>query len=313
MATNATSHIGLLKESVRDFLDDDCPSMAAALSYYTIFSLPPLLVLLLLLLGALVAPQDIQGTVEGRIRSLMGPAAGQQIRTILAHAERPGTGAIATVLGAAALVLGATGVFGQLQAALNRAWKVAPDPTKGGIKRFLVKRAFSLGMVLSLAFVLLVSLVLSAALSAFGDSLGRFLPEGLSAGVLEAINFALSFGVIALLFAAIFKVLPDATIAWSDVWPGAIFTALLFVAGKFLLGIYLGHSKPGEAFGAAGALASMLVWIYYSSMIMLLGAEFTQTWAVQRGKGIQPERGAVRVVLERHLVHPSRGQTRPGS
>jgi membrane protein len=305
MASNATTRIGLVKESVRDFLDDDCPSMAAALSYYTVFSLPPLLVLLLLLLGSLLNPQDIQGTVEARIRDLMGPAGGDQIRTILAHAARPGSGIVATVLGAVALVLGATGVFSQLQAALNKAWKVAPDPQKGGIKQFLLKRAFSLGMVLGLAFVLLVSLVLSAALSAFGNSLTRLLPEWLSATLLEAINFAVSFGVIALLFAAIFKVLPDASIAWADVWVGAVFTAALFVGGKFLLGVYLGHSNPGEAFGAAGALAVMFVWIYYSSMIVLLGAEFTQTWAVRRGKGIEPERGAVRVVRDVHLVRPT--------
>jgi membrane protein len=305
MASRATGQVGLFKESVRDFLDDDCPSMAAALSYYTVFSLPPLLVLLLLLLGALLPPQDIQGALETHIRDLMGPAGGDQIRTILAHAQRPGSGIVATMLGAGALVLGATGVFGQLQAALNKAWKVAPDPQKGGIKPFLLKRAFSLGMVLGLAFVLLVSLVLSAVLSAFGDSLARFLPTGLSATLLEAINFAVSFGVIALLFAGIFKVLPDATIAWRDVWVGAVFTAMLFVGGKFLLGVYLGHSNPGEAFGAAGALAVMFVWIYYSSMIVLLGAEFTQTWAVRRGKGIKPERGAVRVVRELHLERPA--------
>lgn len=308
MATSGASGAGLVRESLRDFLDDDCPSMAAALSYYTVFSLPPLLVLLLLLLGSLLNPQDIQGTLEAHIRDLMGPAGGEQIRTILAHAQRPGSGIVATVLGAGALVLGATGVFGQLQTALNKAWKVAPDPQRAGIRRFLLKRAFSLGMVLGLAFVLLVSLVLSAVLAAFGGSLVRLLPEGLSATLLEAINFAVSFGVVALLFAAIFKVLPDATISWADVWVGAVFTAALFVGGKFLLGVYLGHTNPGQAFGAAGALAVMFVWIYYSSMIVLLGAEFTQTWAVHRGKGIEPERGAVRVVRELHLVRPAGGR-----
>jgi membrane protein len=153
-------------------------------------------------------------------------------------------------------------------------------------------------MVLGLAFILLVSLVVSAILSAFGEQLGRFLPSGLSAPVLEAINFVGSLAVISLLFAAIFKVLPDAEIAWRDVRVGAVVTGLLFVAGKFALGLYLGHSNPGEAFGAAGALALMLVWIYYSSMIVLLGAEFTQVWAEERGSGIVPERGAVRVVRE---------------
>lgn len=298
-ATRDTGILAIARQSVRDFIDDDAPTMAAALSYYTVFSLPPLLVLLLLVLGAVLDPQDVQGTVESRIRGLMGPEGGQQIRTIIANAERPGSGGlIATVLGIVALILGATGVFGQLQAALNRAWEVAPDPEQGGLKSFLAKRVFSLGMVLALAFVLLVSLVLSATLSAFGDSLAAYLPDGLSEPVLQAINFAISFGVITLLFAAIFKVLPDATIAWRDVWVGAAVTALLFTIGKSALGLYLGRSNPGEAFGAAGALALMLVWIYYSSMIVFLGAEFTQTWANRRGQGITPQKGAVRVVKE---------------
>ena len=149
----------------------------------------------------------------------------------------------------------------------------------------LLKRVFGVGMVLGLAFILLVSLVVSAVLSAFGDQIGRFLPEGLSAPLLEGINFAGSLAVIALLFAAIFKVLPDAKIAWSDVRVGALATAVLFVAGKFALGLYLGRSNPGEAFGAAGALALMLVWIYYSSMIVLLGAEFTQVVGGAPGAG----------------------------
>ncbi|HEX6106585.1 MAG TPA: YihY/virulence factor BrkB family protein [Gemmatimonadales bacterium] len=308
-AAKDTGVLAILKQSVREFVDDDAPTMAAALSYYTVFSLPPLLVLLLMLLGAVFDPQDIQGTVESQITQLMGPEGGDQVRTIIANADRPGSGnIIATVLSLVALILGATGVFGQLQAALNRAWEVAPDPDQGGFKSFLMKRVFSLGMVLALAFVLLVSLVLSATLSAFGDSLVQFLPEGLSQPLLQAINFAISFGVITVLFAAIFKVLPDATMAWRDVWVGAAVTALLFVVGKFLLGLYLGRSNPGEAFGAAGALAVMLVWIYYSSMIVFLGAEFTQAWANRRGQGIRPEKGAVRVVKETRHERPSGGR-----
>jgi membrane protein len=299
MATESRGVVQLLKDTINGFSEDDCPTMAAALSYYTVFSLPPLLVLLLTLLGAVMDPQDIQGNIEAQMRSAMGAAGAQQVHTILANVDRPGAGGLLpTVLSVIALLLGATGVFGQLQAALNKAWGVAPDPEKGGIKSMLLKRVFGIGMVLGLAFILLVSLVVSALLSAFGEQLGRFLPSGLSAPVLEAINFAGSLAVITLLFAAIFKVLPDATIAWSDVRVGALATALLFVAGKFALGLYLGHSTPGEAFGAAGALALMLVWIYYSSMIVLLGAELTQVWAENRGRGIEPEKGAVRVVRE---------------
>lgn len=295
MTTTASTPLGLLKQSVRDFINDDCAAMAAALSYYTIFSLPPLLVLILLLVGALLDPQDVQGGIEDQIRNLMGPAGGAQVRTMIEVADRPHGGVLPTILGIAALLLGASGAFGQLQAALNRSWQVAPDPRQGGIKSFLIKRVFSFGIILALAFMLLVSLILSAALSAFGTTLGRMLPGELSEPVLQGINFVLSFGVIALLFAAIFKVLPDARIAWRDVWVGAIVTALLFTVGKFLIGFYLGRSNPGEAFGAAGSLALMLVWIYYSSMILLFGAEFTQTWAESRGGGIVPERGAMRV------------------
>ena len=304
MATRRRGLFQLVKDTINGFSEDDCPTMAAALSYYTVFSLPPLLVLLLTILGAVMDPQDIQGNIEAQMRSAMGASGAQQVHTILANADRPGAGGLVpTVLSVVALLLGATGVFGQLQAALNKAWGVAPDPTKGGIQNMLLKRVFGIGMVLGLAFILLVSLVVSAVLSAFGDQLGRFLPSGLSAPVLEAINFAGSLAVISLLFAAIFKVLPDAKIAWRDVRVGAVVTALLFVAGKFALGLYLGHSNPGQAFGAAGALALMLVWIYYSSMIVLLGAEFTQVWAEERGSGIVPEKGAVRVVREtRHLA-----------
>jgi membrane protein len=299
MATQNGGVGQLLKDTFKGFSEDDVPTMAAALSYYTVFSLPPLLVLLLTLLGAVLDPQDIQGTIEAQMRDAMGAQGADQVHTILANADRPGAGGLVpTILSVVALLLGATGVFGQLQAALNKAWGVAPDPAKGGIKGMLAKRVFGMGMVLGLAFILLVSLVVSAVLLAFGEELGRFLPSGLSAPVLEAINFVGSLAVIALLFGAIFKVLPDAEIAWRDVAVGAVVTALLFVAGKFALGLYLGRSNPGEAFGAAGALALMLVWIYYSSMIVLLGAEFTQAWAERRGSGIVPEKGAVRVIRE---------------
>jgi membrane protein len=291
--------LGLIKQSVLDFSDDDCPTMAAALSYYTIFSLPPLLVLILLLLGAVLDQRDIQNALEGQIGNLMGPAGREQVATILQQAHLPGSkGILATALGIGALLLGATGAFGQLQAALNRAWEVKPDPAQGGLRSFLFKRVFSFGMVLGVAFLLLVSLVVSAALSALGNALGGVLPGGLDEWVAQLLNLAVSFAVITLLFATIFKVVPDATAPWRHILPGAAVTALLFTVGKFLIGFYLGRTNPGEAFGAAGSLAVMLVWIYYSSMIVLFGAEFTQVWAERKGGGIQPEQGAIRVVAE---------------
>jgi len=303
MAQSKSGVISILKETAQDFLKDDCMDSAAALSYYTIFSLPAILVLIMLLVSSVMNPSDVRGGLESQLQSLMGPTAGEQIRTMIQQSEqKPGTGLIPTLLGIAGLLFGATGAFGQLQKALNRAWNVQPDPNQGGIKNFLTKRLFSFGMILVVAFILLVSLVISAALSGLGDSLGQFLPAGLSEPVLQAMNLVISFSVIALLFAALFKVLPDARIAWRSVWVGAGVTAALFVIGKFLIGLYLGQSNPGQAYGAAGSLAVLLLWVYYSSLILLFGAEFTETWAVRRGEGVQPEAGAVRVKQERQII-----------
>lgn len=300
------SFVQLLKQSARDFLDDDSPRQAAALSYYTVFSLPPLLILLLTILGAVLDPQEVQGMIQGQIGSMVSPQVAQQIQSNIENADHPGSGGtLATVLGVAALLFGATGAFAALQAALNQAWEVKPDPDQGGLKIFFLKRVLSFGMILGIAFLLLVSLVLSALLSAFGDALGGMMPGGLSGPVLYMLNLVISLAVFTLLFAAMFKVLPDATVAWKDVWIGGLFTALLFVIGKFLLGWYLGRSNPGEAFGAAGSLALLLVWVYYSSMILLLGAEFTQTWAVERGSGIEPEKGAIRIMEGKQDARPS--------
>lgn len=294
-ANDRPGMFGIVKRSVRDFLDDDCMTRAAALSYYTVFSLPPLLLLILLLASTLLDPNDVRGGLERQIEALMGPTGGDQVRTMLANAERPGGGLLPTILGIGALLFGATGAFIQLQAALNRAWEVEPDPQQGGFKNFVFKRLLSFGMILSIAFLLLVSLAISAALTAFGGALESFTPDLLSGPLMQALHLALSLGVIAALFAAMFKVLPDATAAWRDVWVGALVTAVLFVVGKFLIGLYIGQSNPGEAYGAAGSLALLLVWIYYSSIILLFGAEFTQAWAEQRGRGIAPEHGARRL------------------
>jgi membrane protein len=286
---------GMLARTVRDFLDDDCMTRAASLSYYTVFSLPPLLILILLLTSTLLDPSDVRGGLERQIDGLMGAAGGDQIRTMLAHAERPGGGLLPTLVGIGALLFGATGAFAQLQAALNRVWEVEPDPHQGGIKAFLAKRLLSFGMILTVAFLLLVSLTVSAALAAFGGALETVLPEGVSASLVQGLNIVVSLAVITALFATILKVLPDATIAWRDVWVGAAVTATLFTVGKFLIGLYLGKSNPGEAYGAAGSLALLLLWIYYSSIILLFGAEFTQSWAGARGRGIAPEPGARRL------------------
>lgn len=303
MAITTEQGTSVLKHTFNDFVDDNCPSMAAALSYYTVFSLPPLLVLLLNLVGVFVDPQDVQRLLSSQVGMLIGPQGVEQIQSIIRNANAPGSGGtVATLLGIAALLFGATGAFAQLQDALNTAWEVKPDPEHGGLKNFFLKRVLSFGMIVGVGFLLLVSLVVSALLSAFGEVLSGIAPDGLSGTLLQGLNLAVSFVVIAALFAAIFQVLPDARAAWRDVAVGGVATAVLFVVGKFLIGLYLGHSNPGSAYGAAGSLAVLLLWIYYSSMILLLGAEFTQAWAQERGSGIEPDPGAMRVIQKEEPV-----------
>ena len=302
MAHSRPGLLGIFKQGFKDFMEDDCMTSAAALSYYTVFSLPAILMLLMLVVSSVMDPNDVRGGLESQLQGLMGPSAGGEVRTILQETERPGGGLIPTIVGIVALIFGATGAMGQLQAALNRAWNVAPDPNQGGIKNFLTKRLFSLGMLLSIAFLLLVSLVISAGLSGMGDRLSGFLPSGLSEPVLHVLNLVVSLLVISFLFAAMFKVLPDAKVSWRSALIGGVVTGVLFVVGKYLIGLYIGKSNPGEAYGAAGSLIVLLLWIYYSALIVLFGAEFTETWAVKRGEGIEPEPGAIRMKQEKRPV-----------
>src|SRR5918999_672702 len=289
----ARDGLQLVKRSGKEFFKDDGPRHAAALSYYTVFALGPLLALLLLLAGVIWDPKDVQGAIEVQIRDLIGPEASREVLAMVAHRDPTGgEGLLATIMGLGLLVFGATGAFLQLQDALNRAWNVEPDPSKGGIKNFIKKRIFSFGLILGIVFLLIVSLAVTALVSAVGQRLSGGLPEPL----MLVLNTGFAFVVITVLFAAMYKVLPDAKIGWRDVWVGAIGTALFFVLGKFLIGLYIGQSDPGSAFGAAGTLAVILIWIYYASHIVLFGAEFTQAWTEKFGGGIKPERGASKTV-----------------
>ena len=298
--------LGLLKGAFKDFNDDECGVRAAALSYFTVFALPPLLTLLLMVAGLVWDPAEVQRALETQFAGMLGTEGASQIREMIAQADRPGSGgALATILSIAGLLFGATGAFLQLQGALNRVWEVKPDPNRGGVKLFITKRLFSIAFVLGIGFLLAVSLALTAGISAVGGALGGGFPEG----VLHVLTLVVSFAVLSLLFAAMFKVMPDAESSWRDVLVGGTFTALLFTIGKFVIGLYLGRSSPGDAFGAAGALAVVLVWAYYSGMILLFGAEFTQQWAKRKGAGIRPEKGAVRVVEEEVLIDRSGKQT----
>jgi len=302
----------IIKQTFKEFSEDDCPRMAAALSYYTIFSLPPLLFLIIMIAGFAFSASAAQEAITREMESVVGADTAAQIGTMISSASEQATsdsGLLVTVLGALAFVFGATGAFAQLQGALNRAWEVAPDPEKGGILTFIFKRFLSFGMILATGFLLLVSLALSAAVSAIGSSMEEYLPAGIGPWVPRALDFIVSIGIVTVLFAAIFKFLPDARIRWREVWTGAIVTAVLFVIGKFGIGFYLGQSNPGSAYGAAGSLAIILLWMYFSAMILLIGAEFTQVWARRYGKRIEPSKGAVRIVrrTENEIIRDEAG------
>jgi membrane protein len=285
--------IGIAKETFKDFMDDRCPQMAAALSYYTVFSLPALLLLILAIVGFFVDPSDARGRFMDQVSGLVGTQGGEAMRTMIEHANHP-KGGLMAVVGIITLIFGATGAFTQLQEALNTAWEVKPDPKQGGLKKFLTKRVLSFGMILVIAFMLLVSFVVSAAVSAFGDLLNNYLGSG-GEIIGQVVQLVVGFVVVWGLFALMFKVLPDAKIGWKDVAVGALVTALLFTIGRFAIGFYLGKSSSADAFGAAAALAIIFIWIYYAAIILFLGAEFTQVWVRSHGRRIEPEEGAVKI------------------
>jgi membrane protein len=230
--------------------------------------------------------------VERELGNVVGEQAARGIQAVILHAQQPTSSVIGTVVGVISLFVGASGVFGQLQTSLDTIWEVEPRSDRGWLAQ-VKERFISFTMVLGVAFLLLVSLVLSSILSSLGNMLADTLPGG--ATLWQGLNIAFSLGVITLLFALIFKVIPDAKVAWRDVWGGALFTALLFTIGKQLLGIYLGKAAVGSAYGAAGSLVALVVWVYYASQILFMGAEFTQVTARRRGASIEPTSNAVSI------------------
>ncbi|HXG64903.1 MAG TPA: YihY/virulence factor BrkB family protein [Blastocatellia bacterium] len=287
--------INLLKATYSDWSEDKASRLAAALAYYTAISLAPLLITLIAIVGFVLGQEAAQGQIAGQMQALVGDQSAQAIQEIIAHAHRTDTGILAAVIGVATLLFGASGVFGALQDGLNTIWEVQPKPGRG-IWGIIKDRFLSLTMVLGVGFLLLVSLLLSAALAALGKYFEGLLP--LPAFVWQAANLVISFGVITLLFALIYKILPDVEIAWGDVWVGAAITSLLFTIGKFLIGLYLGRSTIGSTYGAAGSLVVILIWIYYSAQILFFGAEFTQVYANQYGSRIKPDEDAMPVTEE---------------
>jgi membrane protein len=265
----------LLKTSASEWVADEAPRLGAALAYYTMLSIAPLLVVVVAVAGLVYGEAAARGELAQQLEGLVGPQGAEVLQTMLANASHPAGGLIATAIGLVVLLLGASGVFIELQGSLNRIWGVQ-SKTAGGVWGFIRTRLLSFLMVLAIGFLLLASLALSAALSAVSR---YFAEEGGSPILWQVVNQAVSFAVITLLFALIFKLLPDAEIAWKDVWVGAALTAVLFTVGKYLIGLYLGNSSVGSAYGAAGSLAVFLVWVYYSAQILFFGAEFTQVYA----------------------------------
>jgi membrane protein len=285
----------LLKETFNEWSEDRAPRLGAALAYYTIFSIVPLLMVAISVAGLVFGEEAARGEVLKQIGGLVGERSAETIQEMLQQANQRKTGILGSLVGLAILLLGASGVFGQLQDALNSVWGVKPKPGRG-IMGMLKDRFASFATVLGTGFLLMVSLVVSAGLAAVGDTFSGWLPA--PEAILEALNFVISFGVITILFAMIFKILPDVKIQWSDVWIGSVVTALLFTVGKFLIGLYLGKSDIGTAFGAAGSLVILLVWIYYSAQILLFGAEFTAVYADKYGSRLEPAEHAMPITEE---------------
>lgn len=282
----------LLQETFKAWQADKVPLWAAALAYYTAFSLAPLLVIAIAIAGAVFGEEAARGEVVGQIQGLVGKQGAEAIQSMLQNTQQPGSGGVvATAVGIGALLLGASGVFGQLQDALNAIWGVEPKPGRG-LKFMLQNRFMSFAMVLVIGFLLLVSLLLSAGLTAFSAFLGHLFPHLTIVG--QILNFAISFGVIVVLFALIYKVMPDVKVPWRFLWTGAIVTALLFNLGKFLIGLYLGSGSVSSTYSAAASLGIILLWVYYSAQILLWGAEFTKVYAQRYGPHrIQPIEDAV--------------------
>lgn len=279
----------LLKETATQWSDDEAARLAASLALYTLLSIAPLLVIAVSVAGFVYGDEAARGQISQQLNSIVGPQAGEAIEGLVANANAPRSGIISTVVGVVVVLVGASGVFGELQSALNRIWEVKPKPGRG-IRGFLRDRFFSFAMVMGVAFLLLVSLIVSALLAGFTGFFKGYIPFP---ALWEAFNTLVSIGVTAALFALIFKLVPDVKVAWRDVWVGGLVTAVAFAIGRVALSWYVGRSATVSPFGAAGSLVALIVWVYYSAQILFMGAEFAQVWASHYGARIVPTPNAV--------------------
>lgn len=285
---------GVLKASFNGFMDDKAFKLAASLSYYTVFSLGPVLLIIISLAGIFYGREAVQGRIYGQINGLVGSEAAVQVQEIVANVQQEGTSTIGAIVGIIMLVVGATAVFIEMQDSINMIWSVKAKPKKGWLA-FLRNRLLSFSMIISIGFILLVSLIVSAFLDVLSDRLMRLFAD-YTVYLFYILNTAVIFLVIAGLFTVIFKVLPDAHIRTKDAFIGAAFTSVLFLIGKFAIGAYIGNSDLGATYGAAASIVIILTWVYYSSLILFFGAEFTKAYAITTGGGITPSKTAVFVM-----------------
>jgi len=283
----------LLKLTFAEWTNDNAFELSAALAFYTIFSIAPVLLIAVGVASFFLAPDTATDQIVGEMEKMIGAQGANAVRQVIESSRGFGKGLWAVSVGIVTLIMGATAVFGELQSALNQIWDVKAKPDRGVIMSFIVDRLRSFSIAICVGFLLLVSLILSAVISGLQKYMNNWLP-GIP-WIWQMANVVASFFVIAILFAAIYKFLPDVVISWRDVWIGAAVTALLFTGGKYAIGIYLGKTATASAFGAAGSLVVLLFWVYYSALISFLGAEFTQVYARRYGPGIRPQKHAVRV------------------
>jgi membrane protein len=287
---------GILRRALAGWWNDNVPRLGASLAYYTLFSLAPVLVVAIAIGGLIFGPEAVRGEIVGQIQGLIGREGAEAVQAMLEGASKPSTSVAATVAGIFTFFLAATGAFLELQTSLNTIWRVKPKEGGSFIRVLVMQRLISFGLVVALGFLLVTSLLVSAALAAIHNYMGNAFP---GVGVLwEALNVIVSLAVITVLFAMVYKVLPDRKLGWGDVWIGGLVTAGLFTIGKLLIGVYLGTAAVASAYGAAGSVIVILVWVYYSAQIVLLGAEFTKEYVATFGRRPPPEPFATKDVKE---------------
>lgn len=285
---------GILKKSASAFNDDEGLKLSASLSYYTIFSIAPFLMIIISIAGVAFGRQAVEGRVYGQIRTLIGSDAAMQIQNIIANVQLKDHGIWGLIIGTVILILGATGVFTEMQGSINYIWSVKTKPKKGLLK-LIIDRLVSFSLIIGIAFILLVTLIVNSLMDVLFSRLENFFANT-SVYLLYALNIIIIFAVITALFTVIFKVLPDAKIRWKDSLAGACFTALLFIVGKFIIGLYIGNSNLGATYGAVTSIFVILVWVYYTSIILYFGAEFTKIYSRELGEGITPSEQAVYII-----------------